>query len=293
VATAVPVAVLASRLRWEEKAILDALGRMRVRATAVDTRTLRLDLDGPAPWLVAADREIARTRALYAALAAEALGTRMVNPARAIEVCDDRLRCATALRADGLPTPRSVLALTPEAAREAAAQLGYPVVLKGLSGSWGRRVSLLRDPDALDAVLDHCAALPHPRDRVVRLEEFVGDSGRDLRVVVVGGHALGAAARVGTGWRTNARLGGRSFACRLDPPIARLAERAAAAVGAEIAGVDLIEDATGRPYLLEVNAGVEFRQFASATGIDVATAIAGHLRAAAAAGPAAIRAVAG
>ncbi len=282
----VPVALLASRLRWEESAILSAMDRLAVPTVVVDSRLMWTMLDGPAPaYRLALDREIARTRALYGALALQSRGIRVVNTAQAIEVCSDKWRTAVALRGAGLPTPRAVLALTPDAARLAATEFGYPVVVKPLGGSWGRRVAMLRDPEALDAVLDYCSALPHPRDRLVHLEEPIDKPGRDLRVVVVGGRALGATYRVAEGWRTNVRLGATSYRCDLTADIAGLAEAAAAATGAEIAGVDLVEGRAGELYVIEVNAGVEFRGFASAVGstestVDgVADAIAHHVAA--------------
>ena len=43
-------------------------------------------------------------------------------------------------------------------------------------------------------------------------------------------------------WRTNVSLGGKAEPCRLDPEAERLALAAARAIGAEMAGVDLIAD---------------------------------------------------
>ena len=56
-------------------------------------------------------------------------------------------------------------------------------------------------------------------------------------------------------WRTNVSLGGRAEPCRLDSEAERLALAAARAIGAEMAGVDLIADLDlGGLVVLEVNA---------------------------------------
>jgi [lysine-biosynthesis-protein LysW]--L-2-aminoadipate ligase len=275
------VAVLASRVRFEEKLLLKALEAWAIPHVLVDPRRLHAAADGASPaWETALVREIGATRALYAALALENLGVRTVNSSEAIRICGDKWKTAVALREAALPAPRTVLALGPEAVPGAAKELGYPVVLKPVNGSWGRRVVLLRDAREAAAVLEYCAALPAPQAQILCVQEPIDKPGRDVRVIVVGGEALGATYRLAAdGWRTNVALGARSRPCPLDDDVAALAVAAAEATGAEIAGVDLLEGRHGELYVLEVNAGVEFRGFVTASGIDVAGAIVEHLTA--------------
>jgi [lysine-biosynthesis-protein LysW]--L-2-aminoadipate ligase len=260
-----PVAVLASRIRTEEKAILRELEQRGVPVDHVDPRRFTQGI-GPASalWPVALNREISGTRARYAALALEAAGTAVLNSAAAIETCGDKWSTSVALHRAGVPTPRTVLALTPEAAAECIDQLGYPVVVKPLSSSWGRRVALLRDADAAEAVLEHCAALPSPQAHIIYIQQFIDKPARDIRVVVVGGEPVAAAYRHCAHWRTNVARGAVSRPCPLSAELAGLAVAAAAAVGAEIAGVDVVEDREGGLYVLEVNSGVEFAGLESA-----------------------------
>ncbi len=270
------VALLASRIRVEEKWLLDAFAQRNVSVDRVDPRELMFGLDTPAPpWRVVLNREISGTRARYAALSLEAAGVPTINSAHTSEVCGDKWRTSLALRQAGVPTPPASLALTPDAALVEIERLGYPVVLKPLSSSWGRRVSLIRDPDAAQAVLDHCAALPAPQAHLIYLQAFVDKPGRDIRVVVIGDRAVGAVYRSATGWRTNVARGAVTTACELHDGLADLAVRAARAVGAQIAGVDVVEDPDGRLLVLEVNSGVEFAGLQRALGdrFDVAAEI--------------------
>lgn len=277
-AAATPVAVLASRVRGEERQILEAFERRGVAVTHLDPRHLPYRVgDAGAPWSVVLNREISATRARYAARSMAAMGTVVLNSAAATELCGDKWLSTLALWRGGLPVPRTSLALTPDAALAHLDEFGYPAVIKPLSSSWGKRVALVRERDAATAVLEHCAALPAPQAHVIYLQEYIEKPGRDLRVIVVGSRPIGAIYRYSAQWRTNVARGARTSVCPLTPELSKVATEAARVVGAEIAGVDLAETTDGRLLVLEVNQGVEFAGFGRAHGdsaeYDVAAAI--------------------
>src|SRR5215211_5494669 len=203
------VAILASRVRPEEKRIIEALQRRGVRYDRVDTRQLwGAAAGGRLPWRAVLNREIGYFRAVNAARLLEARGALVVNTAAATEICGDKWRTTTALVEAGIPTPRTALALTPQAALDALDGIGYPAVIKPLIGSWGRLVTPVPDPATARAVLDHVAALPSPQSRVVYVQEMIAKPDGDIRVIVVGGEVVGAARRRGEGWHTNVARGG-------------------------------------------------------------------------------------
>jgi ribosomal protein S6--L-glutamate ligase len=115
---------------------------------------------------------------------------------------------------------------------------------------------------------------------VLYVQEYVNHPGHDIRDFVLGERILGAIRRHATGgdWRTNVAVGGRAEAFTPDDPMIRLALRSASAVGAHMAGVDLLSDADGRTVVLEVNAVPGWRALAGATGVDVAREILIELR---------------
>lgn len=277
-----PLAVLASRVRFEEKQIFAALERRHVPYAHIDARRFTAELDGKATGepvhAAALNREISHNRSLYAALLLEAQGVATVNRAEVITVCGDKLRTSLELERAGLPTPRTAIALTPEAGTAAAERLGFPVVIKPLSGSWGRLAAVARDPETAQAVLEHRAALPSPQQHIVYLQELIDKPGRDIRVIVVGDGVIGATYRYSADWRTNAARGARSAPCPLTTELTGLARAAARAVGGGVLGVDLIEGPDGL-LVLEVNHTVEFQGFQAAHGdaVDVADAIVGHM----------------
>jgi len=282
------LAVLASRVRFEEKQIFAALERRSVPYAHLDTRQLAAGLDGPGEpggeldFAAALSREISQSRAYYACLMLEARGIPVVSPAEVIAACGDKARTSLLLEAAGVPTPRSVLALTPEAALDAAQGLGFPVVAKPLTGSWGRLVTVLRDRQEAAAVLEHRAALAAPQQHIVYLQERVDKPGRDIRVLIAGDAVIGATYRYGEGWRTGVACNGQSRPCPMSAELSELAAGAARAVGGGFLGVDVVEGPDGL-QVLEVNHTPEFRGFADAHGesIDVAGAIVSYVLAAA------------
>lgn len=287
-ADATAIALLASQIRADEKRILTALDRRGVPVVHVDTRALRFALlAGAAPWPLVLNREISASRARHAALTLESAGAVVVNSATTTQVCADKWLTSLALRRDGVPTPRTTLALTPAAALAELDSFGYPAVIKPLHGSWGRRVSLVRDVDAARAVLEHCEALPNPQSHLIYIQEYVDKPGRDIRVVVVGDRPVAAEYRVADDWRCNVALGAASQPCAVTPELAKLAVAAARAVHADFAGVDIVEDSDGVPLVLEVNHNVELSgiQRAHTDRIDLAGEIVDHVLSRRGAGP--------
>ena len=274
------IAVLASRLGADEKRLFDAFDRRGVPFDHVDTRR-QWFLAGQhgLPWSVALNREIGQFRAAYAARCFAAADVDVVNNADATEVCGDKWRTTMALEAAGVPTPRTALGLTPQAALDALDSIGYPALIKPLVGSWGRLIVQLPDRAGAEGVLEYAAALPGPQSHLGYVQELIEKPDRDIRVIVVGGQVLGAVYRTGESLRTNVALGGQARPCEVTPEIDKLSLNAAAAVGADIAGVDLIEDRDGRLLVLEVNHRVEFSGFQSALAdqVNVADHIVDHL----------------
>lgn len=269
------LALLASRVRIEERNIIEALSRRSVPCKQIDMRQWHSLADPVPPFAMALNREISYTRASCAASALAAVGVTMINKAKATELCGDKWKMSMALQTSGVPAPRTALALTPTAALAALDELGYPAVVKPLVGSGGRLVTLLPDRQTAEAVLEHVAALPSPSSRVVYVQRFAGAMAGDIRVIVVGAEAIGAVRRHGDGWRSNVTRGARTERCELTDEMAKLAVQAAEAVGAELAGVDLIEDPDEGLIVLEVNDRMEFGGFQSAFGggLDVAERI--------------------
>ena len=284
------IGVLCSRIRLEEKLLLQALRARGAEPVRIDDDEAVLEIRGQAgtspPWDAVLDRSLSQSRALAALRVLEAQGVTTVNAAAVVAVCGDKVATSAALARRGLPTPRTLVAFTPEAALRGVEELGYPVVIKPAVGSWGRMVSRLNDRDAAEAVLEHKRALGSAADSVYYLQEHVDKPGRDIRSFVVGGETICAIYRESEHWITNTARGGHASNCPVTAEIDRLSRGAADAVGGGMVAVDLLESRDGRLLISEVNHTMEFRNSIDTTGVDIPGRMADHVLALAARVPA-------
>jgi RimK family alpha-L-glutamate ligase len=202
-----------------------------------------------------------------------AVGVRAVNDALAIEHSIDKFLASALLAAAGLPAPRTVACERAEDALEAFDELGADVIVKPLFGSMGFGMARVEDRDVAQRVF---RALEIER-AVYYLQETLPHDGVDVRAMVVGDRVVASIERVGTGWRANLARGASARAIALDDHRASLCVRAAAALGADYAGVDLLRASDGRDYVLEVNGIPGWHGLEEATGVDVAGALVEHL----------------
>jgi RimK family alpha-L-glutamate ligase len=199
----------------------------------------------------------------------EARGVGVLNPPRALEACVDKYLASARLAAAGLPTPATAVCQDAETAFAAFEKLGGDVVVKPLFGSEGRGMVRVDSADLAWRVFRTLERL----QAVLYVQQFVNHPGWDLRVFILDGRPIAAMRRhAKDGWRTNVAQGGRAEAVNPTAEETRLAVAGAAAVGAKVAGVDLLPRSGGYD-VLEVNAVPGWRALAPATGVDVAAAI--------------------
>jgi RimK family alpha-L-glutamate ligase len=292
------VAILASRSGWHTDELLRAFGERGHTAALARYEDLVATVGGGTALrsgvavlddadLVLAriipngslEQIIFRVDALHAL---EERGIRIVNPARVIERTVDKLWTSATLDRHGLPTPPTAVCESLEAAHAEWARLGGDVIVKPLFGSMGLGMVRVSDEETAFRVF---RAIDTIRG-VFYLQRAVEHDGRDIRVFVLGGQVLGAIERSAPGWRTNLARGGRAKPIALPALWAELAIRAAGAVGAIYAGVDLLPTRDGSVYVLEINGIPGWQGLQQVTGIDVAGALVDHLASGPAAGAA-------
>src|SRR6266567_1939801 len=215
--------------------------------------------------------------ALAAAGGTSSLSIALINDARAIERCVDKSTTSFLLARAGIATPATWAVESHEAAaaivrREIGAG---PLVLKPLFGSQGRGLLLVRSEQDLPD--------PGAVKGVYYLQRYVGverDGFRDFRLLVSRGRVVTAMMRHSTSWITNVKRGGRPVAAVVDADMKALALAAAAAVGADFAGVDVVHDADGRPTVLEVNSMPAWSGLQKVASANIAAILAADLLAA-------------
>jgi [lysine-biosynthesis-protein LysW]--L-2-aminoadipate ligase len=260
-------------VRQEERWLLEAAARRGVPVERLSDESTTFDLSSPNWDLdVVLNRSVSHSRAVYAGQFFAHYGIPTVNLPEVVELSGDKVRASLRLAARGIPTPKTVVALTPEAALEALDRLGYPAVLKPPIGSWGRLMAKVESRREAEQIIEHKSALASPNHSVFYLQEFVPKPDRDIRAFVIGDHVAAAMYRRSSAWRTNTARGGEVEPLVPTAELSELALRASEAVGGGVLAVDLMESPSGL-VVHEVNPTPEFKGLVSATGVDVAEQI--------------------
>jgi RimK family alpha-L-glutamate ligase len=258
--------------------LLDALGDLDVEATLLPvTDVLRRARPGDVvlgrldvrPTLDGIDEGMRELEQL------EQCGVRVLNRPAALFPAHDKLATAIRLREVFLPHPRTSLV-----DERPPHGLKTPVVVKPRFGSWGRDVFLCPNDQSLRRTLRQLRNRRWFRSQGALVQALVPPQGEDLRVVVAAGTVVGAIKRVAPPgeWRTNIAAGARRVRIEPPPEACTLALDAAAAIGADFAGVDLLPSDDGF-VIIELNGCVDLTDEYSLDGADVFDEIAERLMA--------------
>lgn len=282
------IALVTESNDWHARALCKAFAALGARARPLMLAACRFDttspkgliLPGLGPGLpdgvlvrdMAGGSFEAVTLRLGVLHALQEIGIPVWNNARVIERCVDKSMTSFLLARAGLPTPPTWAAQSREGAAEIVRQETGPLVLKPLFGSQGRGLRLIYTPQELPP--------PAEVSGVYYLQRYVGverDGFHDFRVLVSQGRVVAAMMRHSAHWVTNVKRGGKPVAAVADGVMRDLAIAAAAAVGADFAGVDIVYDRDERPTVLEVNSMPAWSGLQRTTPIDIAETLASDL----------------
>ncbi|MFC1648795.1 RimK family alpha-L-glutamate ligase [Nanoarchaeota archaeon] len=198
----------------------------------------------------------------------------------AFTTVNDKLLTQLELQKHNIPMPRTYLASTVDEAKKILDKINYPIIMKLPQGTHGKGVMIADTKASATSMLDALSALKQP----FIIQEFVEtstdmkESANDIRAIVVGNKVVAAMRRKSTSEdvRANYHSGAEVEAIPLDTYTEKLAIKVAKAIGAEIAGVDILEGAKG-PMIIEANVSPGLQGITEATKIDVADKIAKYL----------------
>lgn len=210
---------------------------------------------------------IARLNILHAL---QLLGVAVYNNGRAVERTVDKAMTSFLLAQQGVPTPPTWVCESRAQAQNIflqETQNHHTLVIKPLFGSQGQGVRKLAAGTPLPVPMEQHV------EGVYYLQRYI-DSGEgawhDYRVFVIQGRAVAAMVRYGSSWINNVALGGRCEPLLPVGAVAELAVAAANAVDIDYCGVDVIRDANGRLFVLEVNSIPAWKGLQGVCSVNVA-----------------------
>lgn len=272
------ICLLHSRIRVEEKLLINELENRGVDFDLVDLRNLTFDItqDLTSEYDLILERCVSHSQASAAMKIFEANGIPCLNSYDTAMVCGDKLQTTVALQSAGLPMPNTRVAFNIEEALDVMDDMGYPVVIKPVTGSWGRLLAKVTDRFAAEAILEHKTTLGSYHHSTFYIQEFIDKPDFDIRSFVIGGKTIAAIARKSEHWITNTARGATAEGMKVTPEIDELSRAASEAVGDGIIAVDLLETQDGRLLVNEVNYTIEFRNSITTTGVDIPQIIIGY-----------------
>lgn len=217
----------------------------------------------------------------YVSKMLEQTGLRLFNNAKAIEVCDDKMETHIALAKHNIPMPKTIPGLLCynkeesvklETVEKLESLLSYPIIIKESFGSLGKGVYKAETRQELNKKMEELKLIPH------LFQEFIAESsGRDIRVIVIGGKAFASMLRESkVDFRSNAELGGDAFRFDLPPSYAVLCEKVSKILNLDYCGIDVLIGKNG-PIICEVNSNAFWGRIEKVTGLNIAKEYALHI----------------
>ena len=234
----------------------------------LDAKTTQLDTDSSRDGMdlgdVVLERCVSYFRGLHFTACLEFLGVPVINRFEVANTCGNKMFMTLRLKKGNVPTPKTYFSFSSQSAAENIEDVGYPLVIKPVIGSWGRGVMQIKDRDTRDAVFEIRDVTDSPHDRIYYLQQLVKRPPRDIRVITVNHVPVAAMYRKSGGFKTNLALdASHPEPCETSGQIGELAAAASEAVGGGILGIDMMEDEERGLVVHEVNNTVEFKGLAT------------------------------
>ena len=286
------LAILSRSLKaYSTRRLKEAAINRGVDAKVLDTLKFAIDLERGTPDLYFRQKRLSDYDAVLPRIGASITyyGTAVVrqfqemdvfcaNTAHGIANSRDKLRSLQILARHHIGIPETVFVRDKKDVLPAIERVGgAPVIIKLIEGTQGIGVLLAETVKAAESIIE----LLQSQKQNVLIQKFVAESrGKDIRALVVGDRVVAAMRRVAQGqeFRSNVHRGGVAEPVELSEEYVEAAIRAAQIMGLRVAGVDMLESASG-PQIMEVNSSPGLEGIETCTQLDVAGAIIDYITA--------------
>ena len=188
----------------------------------------------------------------------ERMGVILINGSNSIDAVKDKLYTQQILGQSNLPVPKTLLVKHPIDVEFVESNIGYPAIIKTLSGSFGAGVFMAETRKQLKQLIKMAEITNENYDIII--QEYIKDSyGKDLRVFVLNGKVVGCMMRQSTDddFRANITRGCEGIPYQITEEIEWLGGECARLLNLDVAGVDLLFD-NGGYKICEVNSSPGF-----------------------------------
>lgn len=204
----------------------------------------------------------------------EKSGIKLINSAKAMETCDDKMLTHIALSDNDIPMPDCIYAplcyyadaeISEDFLVGVSERLKFPLIAKKCYGSLGAGVYLIEDMLGLAEFENENKLYAH------FYQQFIGNGGEDIRVIVIGGKFVCAMRRKNDNdFRSNVELGGHGEKYEADKELIALCERVSEILQLDYCGIDVLTDFNGKRYICEVNSNAFFAEAERVCGVNIA-----------------------
>lgn len=200
------------------------------------------------------------------------LGAYVCNNADSIFSVKDKLYMHQLLAHSKLSSPKTLLAKFPIAKEVVSREIGFPLVIKNVTGTQGAGIFLCEDKNKFLDIME--LIYTNNRNANIILQKFIENSyGQDLRVFIVGGKVVGCMKRSSlNSFKANFSKGAKVESFELTPEIEWLSTEAAKLFNLDVAGIDLLFDKE-ELKICEANSAPGFLGMEKVTGPVIAESI--------------------
>lgn len=207
----------------------------------------------------------------------EQLGVQTFNTSQSIECVADKLFMHQLLAESSLPTPNTMLVKFPVDVNLVREEIGFPLVIKNITGTEGEGIYLVETENKFLDLME--LIYSNNQKANIIIQEFIAaSSGRDVRVLMIGGVAVGCMERYSnTSFKANYSRGGKVRPYKMDAELEWLATQATRLVDMDIAGVDILLDTDGYK-ICEINSAPGFQGMEEVVGKVIAEQMLDYIR---------------
>lgn len=267
------ISVAYDLLRWEEKDLISKIrssGHKLAPIYLKDFSATLNDISMESDAVV--QRSVSHKRALLSSAIFEGANIFTVNNANTINLCQNKLISSMMLLKAGIRTPKTAIAFDENTALAVAKQIGYPVVVKPIEGSWGRMVAKADNEENLRTIIEYHKYTSTYFNSVFMIQEFVNKPNRDIRIFSIGDEAPVGIYRVNDkNWKTNTALGAKAEPLHPNEELRELAIKTSELFHGFFLGIDVFEDPKEGYIVNEVNSVPEYKNTVRVNNFDISS----------------------